>query len=178
MKRVIRALLVLLVILLMASCSDNATVVNPSNGNESNEDVNNETETPAPSAKVYGVNELIEFTSGLSIQILETRSDMGAEYFEPDEGNEYFYIMIQFVNNSDESENISSFMQFELKDDNGIEKEMAIFAETVGSLDGTVLSGDKMTGEVAYELPIDLEGPLFLYFSPDLFSDPIKIKIK
>lgn len=174
MKRVIRSLLLLLVVLLMASCSDNTTVVNPTNGNDSNE----ETETPSPSVKVYGVNELIEFTSGLSIKILETRTDMGAEYFEPDEGNEYFYIMVQIINNSDESEDISSYMQFELKDDNGIEKEMAIFAETVGSLDGTVLSGDKMTGEIAYELPIDLEGPLFLYFSADWFSDPIKIKIK
>ena len=178
MKQVIRSLLILLSLLLMASCSDNTTVVNPTNGNDSNDNTNQETENPAPSTKVYGSNEIIEFSNGLSLQILETRTDMGVEYMEPEEGNEYFYIMIQFINNSEESESISSLMQFELKDDNGIEQEMAIFAEGVGSLDGTVLPGDKMTGEIAYELPIDVEGPLYLYFLPDLFSDPIKIKIK
>lgn len=177
MKRVTHVLSFLLIILLLVSCSDNTTVVNPGNGNDSNGN-NDETETPTQSTKVYSTNEIIEFTNGLSLQIIETRSDMGKEYFEPDEGNEYFYIMIQFINNSDESESISSIMQFELKDDNGIEIEMAIFADTVGSLDGTVLPGDKMTGEIAYELPIDFEEPLFLYFTPDFFSDPIKIRIK
>lgn len=110
--------------------------------------------------------------------VTDLRSDQGEEYFEPEEGNEYFYIMIQMENGSSDTINVSSWLQFELKNDVGMSYELAIFAKTSGSMDGSILSGDKLLGEVAFEVPIDFNGELFLYFLPELGSTPVKIRVK
>ena len=138
----------------------------------------NPTGNEQPKATVYSPNQRIEFTNGLKFMVTDLRSDQGEEYFEPEEGNEYFYIMIQMENGSSDTINVSSWLQFELKNDVGMSYELAIFAKTSGSMDGSILSGDKLLGEVAFEVPIDFNGELFLYFLPELGSTPVKIRVK
>ncbi len=177
MKRFLVLFLSLFLVLLVAGC-DNVAVDNSSKPNNQTNDQNNQTPVPPPGQTVYSIGELIEFTNGLSIIVMSTKSDMGKEYFGPDEGNEYFYVMVQLTNNTGESQSISSLLQFKLKNDDGLEYSLAIFADTTGSLDGSIISGDKMTGEVAFEIPKDSDEALYLYFSPSLFSDPVKIKVR
>ena len=47
--------------------------------------------------------------------------------------------------------------------------EFAIFADTRGTLDGELGVGRKMTGELAWEVPIGTEG-LELLFTPELLQ--------
>jgi len=133
---------------------------------------------PVEKPTEYSVGQSINFENGLIIKVESTRTDSGKEYFEPDEGNEYYYIKIRLENKGKESYASSSMLSYELRDSEGITYKSAIFAETVGDIDGTVLVGDVLVGEVAFEVPIELSANLYLYFTPDLFSDPIKIKLK
>jgi hypothetical protein len=57
---------------------------------------------------------------------------------------------------------------FKLVDADGRSCEWAIFAEAKGKLDGEIGVGRKMTGEVAYEVPVGAKG-LELVFTPNPF---------
>ena len=133
---------------------------------------------PPVTAQVYRLGDEIVFENGLIINPISTRANEGSGFSLAEEGYEYFYIKVQITNHTQETVAISSIIQFELKDDDGYKYELSLFADIQGQLDGSILSSDKMTGEVAFEIPTEFNGNLYLYFKPDLFSDPIKIKVK
>jgi hypothetical protein len=133
---------------------------------------------PVEKPTEYSIGQNVNFDSGLVFRVESTRSDNGKEYFEPDEGNEYLYIKVRIENKGEDSYNSSSIMSYSLRDSDGLSYDSAIFAETLGDIDQTVLVGDVILGEVAFEVPKNFSGDLYLYFTVDIVSDPIKIKIK
>ena len=159
-----KILVLVLMLLVMGACTENA--------------VTDQTPPPVNRPTEFVLGQTINFESGLVITAQSVRSDLGKDFFTPEEGNEFFYITIKIENKSSETFNSSSMLLFELRDQDGVSYNVAIFADTRGNLDGAVLSGDVLTGEVAFEIPEEFNGNLFLYFKPNIFSDPVKIKVK
>ena len=150
-----KLIILIISIILLAGCSADPT--------PSDNDNNNQNEPP----KEYVVGNVQE-DSGISIKVNSTRVSQGNEYFKPEQGKVFFIIDITLENKTDEEVSISSLLSFELKDADGRDQEISIFADLNGSLDGKILPNEKMTGEIAYET--SAEGKLYLYFTASLFS--------
>ncbi|MBS3991535.1 MAG: DUF4352 domain-containing protein [Erysipelothrix sp.] len=140
--------------------------------------VTEEQPKPVEKPSEYSLGQKVSFESGLTVTVVSTRSDMGGEYFKPDEGNEFLVIKVRLENNTKETYNMSSFLSFELKSKEGVVMSRSFYPDMIGSLDSSILSGDLLVGEIAFEVPLSITEGLFLYFKVDLLSDPIKIKIK
>lgn len=110
-------------------------------------------ETAAPSK--YQVGDTINQSDILvTINGVRTTTNNGAA--EVEAGFKYVYVDITITNNTNKDLNSSSIMNYTLKDQNGRKLEYQIVINANGSLDGTVIAGDKLTGELVYKVPADL----------------------
>lgn len=83
------------------------------------------------------------------------RTSNGDDFSQPDEGYTYYIFDVEVENNSSESVPVSSMMTFNLYDGQGYEQKIALLSDLKGSMDDEVLPGNKLRGEIAYEVPID-----------------------
>ncbi|MDG5789837.1 DUF4352 domain-containing protein [Evansella sp. AB-P1] len=69
--------------------------------------------------------------------------------------NEAAYLIADFSveNDSDESYNVSSMLNFSVYDDEHFKHSITIFTDTKGSMDGEVAPGRTMRGEIAFDVP-------------------------
>ena len=96
-------------------------------------------------------------------------------YTKPE--NDYFLIIdLTIENNGSEELNISSMMSFDLKDSNGERGKYALLTEAISSqLDGSIMSGDLLKGQIAYDVK---DSDTFnFYYLDSLLDDQIKFVI-
>lgn len=110
-----------------------------------------------------GVGDTLKFDD-LQITVNSVRSSQGEEYMEPEKE---FYMVLDVVieNTGSEPYSISSMLNFTAYDADSYAQELAIFADTNGSLDGEIGAGRKMAGEIAF----DVNGSEYYEF---IFEDP------
>ena len=115
---------------------------------------------------------------GLKITINGTRILEGDDFLEPDEGTQWIAIDFTFENTTDESVYIAGIFDITLKDEDGREKEMNIWGDLSGSVDGDVLPQEKLSGEKSFVITGE-EANLYIYYKPTFSSDtPIKFVVK
>lgn len=115
---------------------------------------------------------------GVKITINGTRILEGDDFFEPDEGTQWIAVDFTFENTTDESVYIAGIFDIALKDENGREKEMNIWGDLSGSVDGDVLPHEKLSGEKSFVITGE-EANLYIYYKPTFSSDtPIKFVVK
>ena len=81
------------------------------------------------------------------------RLDSGGEFFAPDAGNVWIVVDATIVNTGDDEYNFSSLLQLAVRDTEAREYDVSLLADVISGLDGTILAGDKLRGEVAFEVP-------------------------
>lgn len=88
--------------------------------------------------------------------------------------NDFFLVIdLTIENNGEEDLAISSMISFDLKDIDGVKGNYAILTESVKSqLDGTVMPGDKLSGQIGYDVKNSNE--YNFYFIDSLLDSPIK----
>lgn len=77
-------------------------------------------------------------------------------FFPPAKGMKYMYVDISVENIGDEEETVSSLLQFKLRNIEGEELDFAIGIDGKGSVDGSVNSGEKIRGDLVFEVPENL----------------------
>lgn len=132
----------------------------------SEEEQSDETSSEEPSDLKLG--EAIEM-GDLTFTAKSARWDDGDEFSSPEEGQRWLIIDAEITNNSDESTTISSILMFDLYDDENYSTDLAIFAETRGSLDGELGAGRATSGEIAFDVPETSQSFEFV-FEPELFG--------
>lgn len=135
-------------------------------------------DTPKEETKSeYSIGETAE-TKNFNITVNSIKSLDGNEFISPDEGEEWIAIDMTFENTGEESKYIGGIFELSLKDQDGRSKDYNIFGDTDGSLDGDVLPGEKLSGEISFIISGD-EASLILYYQPTFStSKPIKFTIK
>ena len=140
-----------------------------------------EQQTSSASSKnqAYGVGETVDidgvkFTINSAINVDE--ADMVNNASNLAEGNTYEIIDITIENTTDKDVAVSSVMSFTLKDEDGRSCSYLLSWRDNGQLDGTILPGDKISGELLYEVPRN--GELDLFFKPSVFAREIKFKVR
>ena len=135
--------------------------------------------TIEPPTKFEGETEQTAFKVGdtvkietLFITVNDVKPVKGNEYFKPDKGNQFLMVDITLENKGTTSESISTLMQMWLKDPTGQRYKVSITAMSVSggtSPDGELAAGEKLKGQVAFEVPSNATGLLFV-FDDDIFN--------
>lgn len=96
-------------------------------------------------------------------------------YTEPE--NDYFLLVDLTVENiGSKTLSISSLMSFDLKDNNGEKGSLSFMLDAVkSSLDGDVMAGDKLKGQIAFD--VKDSNVYYFYYSDSLVDSPIKFVI-
>lgn len=87
----------------------------------------------------------------------------GDEFFGPDEGNVWVVVDVTVVNTGDDGYALSSLLQTAARDQESREYGIAFGPDLQGSLDGQIPPGDKLRGEVAFEVPTGQAGLQFVF---------------
>ncbi len=126
----------------------------------------NEKESPAPKDETYKVGEAVKFDD-LIITVNGVRESEG-EFVKPEEGKVIILVDVTAENKGTDEKPISSALQTKVADGDGYQYNLTIAEDGKGSFDGSVASGRKLRGEVAFEVPKDASSLEFI------FSDPFK----
>lgn len=125
----------------------------------------------------YAVGETAELKN-LKITVNSTRIIEGSDFLKPDEGQEWIAIDMTFENTGTESDYIGAILELTLKDSEGRSRDYNMFADLNGSLDGNVLSGEKLSGEISFVIS-ENDSDLILYYEPTFSTEEIvKFKIR
>lgn len=131
-------------------------------------DETSEAEKEAEQQEVFKVGESVKM-GDLEFTVNGVKTDKGGDFNKPEEGNVFLIIDATINNTGKESSALSSLIMFKLYDSEFYEKDISIFADTKGSLDGELGAGRTMRGEIAFEVGKD-ETEWELIFEPNLFG--------
>lgn len=144
---------------------------------ESSESINVSSNEP----EFYSPGE-VATSNGVSIELVSVTENNGSTYNTPADGNVFLLCEFEIDNQSSKDIAISSIVSFEAYcDDYSINQSIAglLEAGNKNQLDGSVASGKKMNGVIAYEVPKDWK-ELELTVDPTVFSflsDEITFKV-
>ncbi|MBE3556580.1 MAG: DUF4352 domain-containing protein [Firmicutes bacterium] len=103
----------------------------------------------------------------LVLTVNSARQSSGSEFDQPQSGHVYEIVNATLENTGQKSEAISSLAMFSLKDSEGYKYSITFVSDAKGQLDGELAPGDKMRGELAFEIPKTAKG-LQLLFEPNI----------
>lgn len=126
------------------------------------------TEVKSEQQETFKVGETVKM-GDLEFTVNGIRSDEGGDFYKPEEGNVFLIIDATIKNTGQDSNALSSLIMFKLYDSEFYEKDMSIFADTKGSLDGELGAGRTMRGEIAFEVGKD-ETEWEFIFEPNVFG--------
>ncbi len=156
--------LVVLIIIIAASGSDEPTKVGEETPGENNSG-NHQTQN------VFAVGDKVKLND-VVVTLNSVTESQGKEFFRPTDGNVYVVCEFTIENNSKEEITVSSLMSFTAYvDDYAVNLSLSamVMDEGKNQLDGSVAAGKKMNGVIGYEIPADWE-KLELRFTPDFWS--------
>ncbi len=157
--------LVIILIAIVAGDSDTGEPTRVDREDTTEEDVE---ENGKVASEIFSIGETIAMGE-LEFTVNSARWDHGDQFMGPDSGEKWLAIDVTIENLSDESTVVSSIGMFDLVDSEGYSKDMEIFAETKGSLDGELGAGRRMRGEIAFNVEEGQEEWEFI-FSPNFFG--------
>ena len=128
------------------STTTSSTQNTPASSNKSNSSSSN------TSSGTYKVGQ--SATSGdWKVTVESVSTSAGDDLDTPKSGDQYLLIKVSETYTGSDQGNASSLLQFTLRDTNGQSYTETILASGATSPDGTVASGSKVAGTLAYEVP-------------------------
>lgn len=145
------------------------------NGNETekvgtNDSTSNSNGSPSISTQqtVYKIADQVK-SGDYVFSVNSVRKSTGTQYIKPADGSIYLIPNVTIQNNSKDKATISTLIQMYIKDSEGNKYTPAIFSDATGKVDGELLAGDKVKGDVGFEIPTTAKGLKF-YFNPNWIS--------
>lgn len=164
---IIVAIVIIFIAAIAGTSNDNEPKKVDSNGNT-------QTSTDNNSQTSFKVGETVELNDIRATLVSVTESS-GSQFAKPADGNTFLLCEFNIENNSNSEITVSSIMSFEAYcDDYSINQSVSGLLNTDKTqLDGTVASGKKMNGVIAYEVPSNWKN-LEVSFTPDFWGKAIK----
>lgn len=115
--------------------------------------------------QIHKIGDVISMgTTTLTVSGIEY--SQGQEYSEPSEGYEFLVVDLTLENKGSEPVTISSLMQMAVKDADHYKYTVDLFASMLlgqGSPDGEIAAGEKLRGQVGFQVPEDAAGLMFVF---------------
>lgn len=132
-----------------------------------------------PPAELAGEQEQATFAVGdiveigdLTLVVNEVTSPAGDDFNKPDAGNKFVVVDVTLQNKGSETRAISSMLQMHLKDATGQRYDLDLMASVASggtTPDGEIAAGEKIRGQVGFQIPEDAQGLVFV-FDADVFG--------
>ncbi len=117
------------------------------------------------SQQVYKIGDVITMgTTTLTVSGIEF--SQGQEYSEPAEGYEFLVVDLTLENKGAQAITVSSLMQMTVKDADHYQYSVDLFASMLlgqGSPDGEIAAGEKLRGQVGFQVPQDATELMFVF---------------
>lgn len=113
-----------------------------------------------PKARPLGTAQKV---GAAEITVHGSRESDGTGFMPPSIGDKWLMVDVSAKNTGDGSYVLSSFLECKLRDDRGRSYFVAVGAPVTGSFDGMMESGGVLSGEVAFEVPQDATGLVFIF---------------
>ncbi len=146
------------------------------------------TEEPTQAAPTsYQVGDIISMGDVIMV-VLGWDSPPGDDFSKPDEGKKFVAVDLILVNQSESSISVSSMLQMELKDATSQVYDVdftASMAISRSSPDGEISPGERVRGQVGFQVPEDATGLVFVFDADvwgtgkvfvELGSEPVSVE--
>jgi len=120
---------------------------------------------------IFAVGDIVEI-GDLTLTVNEATFPPGDEFNKPEAGNKFMVVDVTLENKGAEAEVISSLMQMYLKDATGQKYELDLMASVASggaTPDGEIAPGEKIRGQVSFQVPENAQGLVFV-FDADVFG--------
>lgn len=128
------------------------------------------TKAPAKGEK-YKIGDVVQI-GDITLVVNKFSDAKPTEYFKPDAGKKFVVVDVTFENKGSKAATVSSMLQMTLKDDTGQAYNIDLGAQSASggkSPDGELAAGEKLRGQIGYQVPADAKGFEFV-FDASLFS--------
>jgi hypothetical protein len=106
---------------------------------------------PEVADEIFHVGETVKMGE-LEFTVNSARWDKGSEFMKPEPGERWLVLDCTIENKGEKSSAISSLLMFSLYDEDHYSRDVEIFADTKGSLDGELGARRTMRGEIAFNV--------------------------
>ncbi len=120
---------------------------------------------------IYQIGDLIDI-SNLAIQVLQISYPAGNEIIKPKEDYKFVAVDVTIENRGETPQEISSIVQMYLKDSTGQKYTFHLGAQSIidsGLPDDELQKGEKIRGQIGYQVPEDIQGLVFV-FDAEIFG--------
>lgn len=146
-------------------------------GEKTTETVKTTSNTPELKAS-YKVGDIVSVGDYLvTVNSFKNNIATDNQFIVPKDGNQFVQVDITIENKGKDKTNISTLLQMYVKDSEG-SKFNQTFIPDQKSLDGELLSGDKVKGQLTYEVPKNVSGMKYYYNAAFLFGKSIVVDLQ
>ena len=152
LKRSLRMLLplcallgVLALVIMACGSSANAGTSVGTSGNSTT------TSGSSTSNKHFKVGDQVKVGDTFIVTVNSFKTNPGDDFFKPKSGNQFVVVDVTLKNVGSDEQNISSLLQFTLKDATGQKYDETIISSATPP-DGKLAAGDTIKGQIAYEV--------------------------
>ncbi len=117
------------------------------------------------SQQTYGVSDVIAMGT-TNVTVNEVISPAGDQFAKPDEGKKFLVVDLTIENGGATSISLSTLLQMSLKDSSGQKYDVDLMASVASggtSPDGEISPGEKLRGQVGFQVPQDAAGLVFVF---------------
>lgn len=184
MKPIAPFLSVLVLILASLACGSDATpaLVSTSAPDSQGAEPSIATETSAPTTApltTYNVGDVVSI-GDLTITVNEVTFPGGDDFNRPEAGKKFLVVDLTIENKGAEPAMISTLLQMSLKDETGQKYDVDIMASVASggaSPDGEIAAGDKLRGQVGFQVPETATSLVFIFDAMLFTGGQVRIAI-
>ncbi|GHO70861.1 hypothetical protein KSC_097530 [Ktedonobacter sp. SOSP1-52] len=135
-----------------------------SSNNDTNTGSTPDTNQSSGGSKHYTVGQTVKTGDTWEVTVNSVKTSNGEDYLKPDDGNIFIIINVTTHNISAKEQIISSLLNFRLREADGTEAKSAFLSSSVSNPpDGKVATGDKIRGDLVYQVPANQKQFTFLF---------------
>lgn len=134
-------------------------------------------ETKQPTFKIGDIANIGAF----ALTVNGVTTPAGDQFSKPNAGNKFVVVDVTLENKGTKSENVSSMLQMSLKDSAGTQYKvdlMAVVASKGTSPDGELAVGEKLRGQVGFQVPENATGLVFVFDASIFGSGKILVTLQ
>ena len=124
--------------------------------------------TSSSGAKHFKVGDQVKVGDTYVVTVNSVKTSNGDDFSKPKSGNTFLIVDVSIKNVSSKEQNLSSLLQFTLKDSSG-QKYDETFTSGATAPDGKLAAGDVVKGQIPYEVPT-AQHSFTLAFEADIIS--------
>jgi hypothetical protein len=121
--------------------------------------------------ETFSIGDVVQM-GDIQMVVNEVTFPVGDQYNKPDEGDKFVAVDLTFENTGTTAQNMSSMLQMSLKDASGQTYDVDLMAQAAAggsSPEGELAPGERLRGQVGFQVPEDAEGLVFV-FDADVFG--------